>query len=939
MAGIKRKAMSSVAQTIHEIHLHDDTSGKSELLVATPALEQLLAYAHEWALADQAETEKRREPTLTFSSTLAAMVSGSDPLCGWLRRHLDLRGVRREVATKSRVITSAALPGSVTTTHSFRQALSEARRIHAQASISPAGLDVRHLMAAYAVVPDYHLQDFLRLRIDRRAWCLDLAETLAEGFPEEAHQWREYTRRAPPVPVPVFQTDAPRGRDLLNIEREVEAFSMLIASRRTLTPLSIAVFGRWGSGKSFFMRRVRQRVAALAAQARTEGRASKYHGQTAQIEFNAWHYSEKNLIASLVDHIFRNLRFDTPDETDDALRQRGHQMLAQIEAAEQAVVARQNELGLAEKRVNEARQHVKAIDQKIEQEIAAKTQELQRTESDLETAKRKLGSGVARMEKEILEAADAARLTSVVELVGDKLRADPVLAKAVSEVGGLIRQAKQLKGRWQAVFWGLVVLTAGLIATAVMSTGFWTRVIAAVGALLPLMGAGQRWLAKLNDIAESGHQFEETRRKAVETAIADATKAHEESLDKLRQVIAKHVTTVTGLQAEIGELRAAPKTAEIELTKLQGERSEAARRHAEAQVEAIEKKRALERVTVGSMLEDFLNDLTSADGYQKELTILSRARNHFERLSKLVSKATEAHYERGESAPPVSRIVLYIDDLDRCPEELVIEVLRVVHLLLAFPLFVCVVAVDPRWLERSLARAPGLVKKAQQPLPELGAPATASDYLEKIFQIPIWVRPVPATQRSAMARELLGSSGNASVESGENRAQIAAPPGKDVSAGGGTEPDETALSSAATLRDEVSQAELDYLDNLQELLDDNPRTLKRFVNTYRLVKSTLSDVELSVFLDSRGEVSYAPYQVCMAQVAVLCGNRQHAIAMVQEGDKQQTGVAEWLDHLAAREEQAPFVMKLRTALGKNVQIPMATFRQWLERTRRYSFYL
>lgn len=47
-------------------------------------------------------------------------------------------------------------------------------------------------------------------------------------------------------------------------------------------------------------------------------------------------------------------------------------------------------------------------------------------------------------------------------------------------------------------------------------------------------------------------------------------------------------------------------------------------------------------------------------------------------------------------------MILYIDDLDRCPPAKVLEVLEAVHLLLALELFVVVVGVDPRWLQRSL---------------------------------------------------------------------------------------------------------------------------------------------------------------------------------------------------------------------------------------------
>ena len=46
--------------------------------------------------------------------------------------------------------------------------------------------------------------------------------------------------------------------------------------------------------------------------------------------------------------------------------------------------------------------------------------------------------------------------------------------------------------------------------------------------------------------------------------------------------------------------------------------------------------------------------------------------------------------------------MLYIDDLERCEPDQVVQVLQAVHLLLAMELFVVVVGVDPRWLLRSL---------------------------------------------------------------------------------------------------------------------------------------------------------------------------------------------------------------------------------------------
>jgi hypothetical protein len=96
------------------------------------------------------------------------------------------------------------------------------------------------------------------------------------------------------------------------------------------------------------------------------------------------------------------------------------------------------------------------------------------------------------------------------------------------------------------------------------------------------------------------------------------------------------------------------------------------------------------------------------------------------------------------------RIVLYIDDLDRCEPSKVVEVLQAVNMLLSFRLFVVIVAVDARWLSRSLETkyrelfgsvendGPPINENSRSTSPNDDAigRATPIDYLEKIFQIP-----------------------------------------------------------------------------------------------------------------------------------------------------------------------------------------------------------
>jgi hypothetical protein len=396
------------------VTLLDDTTKTQSTVDAAPALAALFSYAHQWAL----EKNRADQCTLTFSSMLAAMTAGTDPLCGWLRSHLALRGVRPESMTEGRSFNPQALPKVLKTTFSFRRALAKAQGLGANHQEN--GLGVRHFMAAYAIIPAYHLRDFLRLRIDRRAWCIELAEHLASKLPAEKDAWLAYAQEATPVPSLGFNTDAPQGRDLLNVGREVEAFARLIASRNTATPLSIGIFGAWGSGKSFFMHRLRKRVASFAKLGRKEERASKYHGWIAQVDFNAWHYSEGNLAASFVDHIFRNLRVE-PEETTAILKERSEVIIKQLDSAKQDLEMREKALVDAEAARVRAEQAVADIDSKIDGQIEAKKTEIETARTALQDAQSKLTSKLAALETEIEAETKKALPTAVVTVLAKKL--------------------------------------------------------------------------------------------------------------------------------------------------------------------------------------------------------------------------------------------------------------------------------------------------------------------------------------------------------------------------------------------------------------------------------------------------------------------------------------------------------------------------------------
>jgi WD40 repeat protein len=67
----------------------------------------------------------------------------------------------------------------------------------------------------------------------------------------------------------VVFADVPVGDDLIGVGADAAALANLIAARDTKPPLSIGLFGDWGSGKSFLIGQVQERVRRLSMRSRS----------------------------------------------------------------------------------------------------------------------------------------------------------------------------------------------------------------------------------------------------------------------------------------------------------------------------------------------------------------------------------------------------------------------------------------------------------------------------------------------------------------------------------------------------------------------------------------------------------------------------------------------------------------------------------------------
>jgi len=108
--------------------------------------------------------------------------------------------------------------------------------------------------------------------------------------------------------------------DQLKVKDYAERLAELIALRETKLPVAVGLFGNWGSGKSHFMNLLNQHMLACAKRAREDWEKRTAAGepvdsapkgqwchQIVPVYFNAWHYVDTNLWASLVAHIFESL--------------------------------------------------------------------------------------------------------------------------------------------------------------------------------------------------------------------------------------------------------------------------------------------------------------------------------------------------------------------------------------------------------------------------------------------------------------------------------------------------------------------------------------------------------------------------------------------------------------------------------------------------------
>ncbi len=689
--------------------------------------------------------------------------------------------------------------------------------------------------------------------------------------------------------------------DQLGVGGWADQLAELIALRETKLPLAIGLFGNWGSGKSHFMNLIDRKLKSRLQEADGDDR---WCTEIVPVYFNAWHYLDANLWASLVSQIFESL-FAHLRPKADQLRK----VQELLEDASGATARAAEEVKVAERVTRQARDEL---------------EQAQQTRRDGET----LVDGLLNGLRHLLPNVDAKKIQDqTAALLGVRKE-----VKTVDDLRHVVNEAQSLTARVRAVgkrlwvqpgrAWRLGWLLAVVLGSAVIVYflapqipflkdrlhGVRQQIAALLGALSALFLWLRPILAEMN---KGLNQLESWTRQA-EAAQQDARETP------------------------------AVKAAKGKLTDATAKEEEARMRLAEAQRrEKLLKEEAL-NLTPERRLSRFIEQRAQSQDYRGQLGLVSLARRDFQELSEIfadrdalqakIAKAPEKAKQLEELSKSIDRIVLFVDDLDRCQPDKIVEVLQAVHLLLAFPLFAVVVGVDQRRLRQSLRmELKGLLTQEDE------RPATPLDYLEKIFHVPFHLPPMEETGFRSLIDRLTEPM----------KTTVDLPPSarrkSSVSVSLPVEPKQpeekvkkvepTPTEQPGSISQTLQRWEREALQAYHPLIQ-TPRGAKRLLNTYRLVRASVPQSEWAAFAgDHRWD---GEFRVAMLLLAAAAG--YPAVARGWFAKLLATDPAELFEEQAVDPGWLQFKQVYDATFGHfTTPLSHELFFKWINRVERFAF--
>jgi len=844
----------------------------------------------------------------------------------------DLVGDRLGIKSSLSVPTGAppfqGSGSSYAVSRGFKNVLDRARSL-ARSTTSMDAIGVRHMIASILVDPDSTANQ----RLVRSGVGLPLVrEKLLKVFSrrwlnDDGLQWQLLMVGSTlPTIMEIYADSADRGEDRLVVSRYARAFATVIAAERVNPPISVGIFGDWGSGKSFFMRLISEHTQKLSAFA-DKGDDGKrlFCERVIPIRFNAWHYAESELLASLVQTVLLGLRSAIVGENGDS--ELMDAVLSQLEIAK---VVR----GAAEKRLDDAKkeqeQSATALAEAM-REAQEKAEAVQNVQSkDVVDAVRK----VFLPDLAVDDALALAERLGFDGLGGLKKEGQKTAGEFMRVVNDVRVTSARARSAWDwlltaPVNWRelrlwlalvLAVLVAGVVA-AIYFKASWPAFYGLAINIVGLATLAARWAKRqMSTVSKGLDQFDEVRRR-IDAALSNERSKTQANLAEAKREHGASVAKVEQAEARLAEAQAAIAKAEQE----------------------VQDSRSISRIA------KLLEDRVSGKNYERYLGIVAAVRADFQRLSDLMKSMRADRGANVGRLQPVDRIVLYVDDLDRCPADKVVAVLEAIHLLLAFELFVVVVGVDIRWAAKSLVeRYPqhltaGIYEGGETTVARADG-VSALDYIEKIFQIPFWLPPMEEDASRNMIAEMVPrvvQAGTKENVGGNVRSELL-PQSQGGQAEHAAEPSTAATDEAGTNAQSliIEPDERNFMLRLAGAVGKSPRRLKRFVNTYRIMKASLDKLQQETFVVKGG--SQGEYRAAMTLLAIVTGAPRSSLRMLEflascdesaELSAFETHVKQSPDVAEATYAEAALEAYRLAEPGATVK----TLREWAPQVSRFSF--
>ena len=716
--------------------------------------------------------------------------------------------------------------------------------------------------------------------------------------------------------------------DQLDFENDINSFATVIALKKVEPPLAIGLFGNWGSGKSFFMEKLSEKIEQIAV---LEG--AEFIRNVVQVKFNSWHYSDANLWASLITQIFESL----------------HEYTTKKQFGAEAIRAIYKDLNITNQQLEETQKKIEAnvVQETVVQEKKTAVEEIIQQKKDrLDIWKARDFVKLVFSDPFIQDDFEKIKTEFRNEGLIDNInQIDEKLGKIHTASDQVIESFKLLKnnhkGKWVWI-WILALLfaIAGWLVMGPLNA-FIKEVIN--GAYIA-SGLFVIWVGNL--ITKLNPYFKRI------TGFYKRLKSLKEKIDKEKEnVKLKEHDEVERLQNELATL--ATKKALLELEQKQITETR------------VKLETEIKEIGSGKLLANFLAGKSTDDAYIKQLGIISWVRKDFAKLNDLFQKQKTVQQTETDLQVEVQidRIVLYIDDLDRCNEDVVVKVLEAIHLLLAFPLFVVIVGVDPRWLNNALSEKyktlfgyreekrvetnTDVLYQSSEDNALLTGIATSYDYLEKIFQIPFALKPINKTSREKLIKYLIreemvgdkaviGNQINVSItEKAPATDEVSASSADDLAKGiikgndKETEDEKLKIEKKAKERLVFTEAELVYMQKISSLFGQTPRTINRYVNIYRIIKAHGN-------LKVVGDYSKEEFMPIMFVLGVIVGCSAYAeefIAAISNADDN-----DGFNDFIATSKLHSILKTLLTPLANDfADIPLKDFKRNMELISRFSF--